>query len=526
MIRWALPRAAAVRAFAVFFVAIAAILPYLGSIDNYFVQDDFGVVWLLGQKPWWYFPRWFTSTWMDNIWGYTPDEIRPFPAVTYQVAAALTPGSPVADHVINIALHAGNGLLVLLLARRLVRLPLAAATVSALTFVVLPMHAESVAWVTGRVDSMPAFFYLASFIAYGCWRAEPSASHRYWASVALFFVALFSKQNALTLGPALVVYDLVVERRRIAFTREWIRPYVPFATLTLAYLGLRYALFGEVARESQLTASNVALFGELIVRHAQRTVFGAVGAGSVWRWMLVAAVLVFVTMHVPRRAIFFGWFWWALGVAPVLVAAYESPRHVYLASVGWAVLVGLAFDRVRQQRPVGRVAALIAAPLVIGAYGEQLVTAAEEWERRSAVSARAVANLEREALSAPRGSIVLAAAPVSSWEWAAPFVLRPPFVSEQVAARVTLITPWLIDCCRAQWEAETRGRLHEWLARGGPGTVLALRWDEQPERAFRHSSLDEPYLRTLIPVLLETDSRGTLDRAIRGVLDSIPPAGR
>src|SRR5919201_6004663 len=86
-------------------VAFTATLPYLGTLDNYFVQDDFGVVWLLSQKPWSYFPRSFVSTWMDHIWGYTPDEIRPFPALSYQLAAIFGARSPVANHVINIAFH-------------------------------------------------------------------------------------------------------------------------------------------------------------------------------------------------------------------------------------------------------------------------------------------------------------------------------------------------------------------------------------------------------------------------------------
>ena len=61
-------------------IALAATLPYLSTIDNYFAQDDFGVVQLLAGKPAAYFPRWFTTTWMDDIWGFIPDEIRPFPA--------------------------------------------------------------------------------------------------------------------------------------------------------------------------------------------------------------------------------------------------------------------------------------------------------------------------------------------------------------------------------------------------------------------------------------------------------------
>jgi hypothetical protein len=504
-------------------VCLVAILAYARSIDNYFVQDDFGVVWLLGQKPWSYFPRWFVSTWMDDIWGYTPDEIRPFPALTYQVSAALTPGSPVADHAINIALHAANGVLVLMLAHRVARLPLAAATLAALAFVVLPMHAESVAWVTGRVDSMPAFFYLASFIAYARWRSRPEASHLYWGALALFFVALFSKQNAITLGPALVLYDGVIERRPIRVSWDWLRPYLPFALLTLGYLVLRFVLFGEVARESQLTATNVAIFVELVVRHLERTVFGAPNVAETWHWMLVAAAVAVVVARAPRAAIYFGLLWWAIGVAPVLVAAYESPRHVYLASVGWGVLLGIAFDMISRHAQVGRRIGLVVAAIVLGAYSIQLARAGNEWEARSELSARAVAELEREALAAPRGSLIIAGAPVSSWEWASPFVLRAPFVSPDAGARVMMITPWLIDCCRAQWEDATRRRVRAWVASGGPGEIVALRWDRGGGGTFRLSSAKEPYLRALMPVILGTDSRASLDRAVRSVLENLPP---
>jgi hypothetical protein len=501
-------------------VLLAAILPYARSIDNYFVQDDFGVVWLLAQKPWSYFPRWFVSTWMDDIWGYTPDEIRPFPAVTYQIAAALSPGSPVADHVMNIGLHAANGVLVLLLAHHVARLPWAAATFAAVVFAVMPMHAETVAWVTGRVDSLPALFYLSSFIAYARWRAGPGDRRLYWVPVAIFFLALFSKQNAITLAPALMLFDLLVERRPVSLSWTWVRPYVPFVLLTLGYFALRYELFGEVARESQLTRANMSYFSELVARHARRTVFGHVDIGSVWQWALAASVLTVVVVRAPRVATYFVC-WWVIGVAPVLVAAYESPRHVYLASVGWAVLLGLAFNLVAQGRRGRHMAAIGAAALVLGAYSFQLVLVVQDWERRSFVSARAVADLEREALAAAPGTLVIAGAPVSSWEWAAPFVLKPPFVGEDLGSRITLITPWLIDCCRAQWEGDTRARLREWIARGALKPVVALRWNEAGQR-FRMSSNEEPYLRALLSVLLETDSAVSLDRGIQAVLERVP----
>ena len=74
------------------------------------------------------------------------------------------------------------------------------------------MQTESVAWVTGRVDSMPAFFYLASFYLYCRWRAEGRTPLYLW-SIAACFTALFSKQNTITLAPALMAYDLVLGRR-------------------------------------------------------------------------------------------------------------------------------------------------------------------------------------------------------------------------------------------------------------------------------------------------------------------------
>ena len=195
-------------------VGLAAIVPYLPTINDYFVRDDFGVVQLLAQKPFSYFPRWFASSWMDDIWGYLPDEVRPFPALSYQLTALGGPVSPFLHHALNILIHAANGLLVMAIALRAAGLGVPAAMTAALVFVLLPVHAESVAWITGRVDSMPAFFYLASFLAYVRYRQESRPALYGWA-IVLFFVALFTKQNTITMVATLAGYDVIVGRRRI-----------------------------------------------------------------------------------------------------------------------------------------------------------------------------------------------------------------------------------------------------------------------------------------------------------------------
>ena len=434
-------------------VLLAAVVPYLPTLDNYFAQDDFGVVSLLAGKPASYFPRWFVSTWMDDIWGFTPDEVRPFAAVTYQVSAWWGAGSPVANHVINVALHTANSLFVLGIARVAGRLSPGASIFAAVVFAILPMQTESVAWITGRVDSVPAFFYLGSFLLFARWRFESGAGF-YVASVVLFFCALFSKQNALTLPAALVAYDLlcgpaspreVLVRRPLREVLGALLPYVPFVVLTIGYLALRYLLFGEVAREGLMTAERARIFLEDASAHLRHMIAGPSGSNvSLVTIGALLALLAIAIAAIGRRfahqaasrlawpAFYFGVVWIVLGIAPTLVAGYASPRHMYLASAGWALLMGAGLDvlwhvpRPRWPKLAGAALALTA----LAAYSMQLGTEIRKWEVRTGVSRKAAADLEREALAAPEGTLIVAGAPRQSWDFALPFAARPPFVRE------------------------------------------------------------------------------------------------
>lgn len=549
-------------------VVAAACVAYATTWHNYFVQDDFGVVSLLYPKPAFYFPQWFVSTWMDHIWGYTPDEIRPFPAVTYQLAAIFGPTSTVTNHVMNIAIHAGNGVLVLAIGVEAAALSVPAAALAAVVFVLLPVQAESVAWITGRVDSMPAFFYAASFLAWVRWRAGGRARSYLW-SLGLFFVALFSKQNTITLAPALVLWDgivggslLAVRGRQstggssrvardswrsadglglVAVGRRvwrWALPYLPFVVLTVGYLALRYVLFGEIAREGQLNAQSADFFTAVVARHLRRLVFGTVlgaaldtlTAGTAVSWAALAVTVVAVGLvglrssidrwRAARVALYFGIAWIALGVAPVAVAGYESLRHVYLASIGWAVALGVAFDVLWSARPVRawRPVAAVAGAAVLAVYSVQLAGEVRTWNLRATVSRLAVADLEREALAAPDGTLVIAGAPKRSWEWAVPFVLQPPYTKVDQTKRVLLVSPWLLHCCRSDWEEYTRRTLQAWAARADRPPIVALYWDERTGDLSKLTDAEEPYLRSFIPVLLGTDNRETFNEAMTDML--------
>jgi hypothetical protein len=132
-----------------------------------------------------------------------------------------------------------------------------------------------VVWITGRVDTIPAVFFLGSFLAYALWRRGDAKSTRlYLCSIVLFFCALFSKQNTIVMVATLFLYDLVAERRPTRASWSWLAPYAPFAVLTIAYLLLRYLLFGEVVREGQLTAVALGLSRIFVGKHFQRMFVG------------------------------------------------------------------------------------------------------------------------------------------------------------------------------------------------------------------------------------------------------------
>jgi hypothetical protein len=511
-------------------VCLAASLPYVSSTGNYFVNDDFGVVQLLSQKPPLYFPTWFVTSWMDDIWGATQDEIRPFPAVTYQLAAFWGPTSTLANHVMNVAVHAANALLVLAIARTVAGVGVVASTCAALVFAVLPLHAESVVWITGRVDTIPAVFFLGSFLTYALWRrGDVKATRLYLCSLLLFFCALFSKQNTIIMVATLVLYDFVAERRPIRASWSWLALYVPFAALTIGYLLLRYVLFGEAVREGHLTADGLAASRIFVGKHFQRMFFG----GEVSRypfgyivallvttlsWFLVRSSVDANLRHGSAKVLYFGPCWWCLNLAPLVVVGYESTRHVYLASVGWAVVVGLVFHALWQQRPAAfRYATLAASAGLFVFYTVGLHAAVADWKVRARVSQKVVADLEREALAAPEGSLLIVGAPVRSWEWALPFAAQPPFTRMDLAERVSIVSPVLIDCCRDQWLTRTQRIIQAWSQRPSAPLVV-LTWDGGTGAYSRLTDREDPELRSQVVALIDAATLEALDRAMFTIL--------
>ena len=313
----------------------------------------------------------------------------------------------------------------------------------------------------------------------------------------------------------LFLYDLVAERRPIRASWSWLAPYVPFAALTVAYLLLRYELFGQVAREGQLTVGGLGVFRIFVGKHFQRMFFGGevsrypfgyisallVTAGA---WFLMRSSVAVTLRNGPARVLYFGPCWWLLCLAPLVVVGYESTRHVYLASVGWAIIVGLVFHAIWHVRHAAfRYAALAASAALFVFYTAGLRAEVDDWGVRARVSQKVVADLEREALSTAEGSLLIVGAPVRSWEWALPFAAERPFTRTDLADRVSIVSPVLIDCCRDQWMERTRRIVQTWSQRES-APIVVLRWDGRTGTYSRLTDREDPTLRSQVMALART----------------------
>lgn len=136
-------------------------------------------------------------------------------------------------HAVNIALHAMNAMLVMLIVRRLLRGQGAAwadsaAALAAAVFALHPVHVESVAWITELKNTLSGAFYLLAVLVY--LRFDESRRRRlYLLAAALFAMGLLTKTIVATLPAALLVI-VWWQRGRLSWKKDAL-PLLPWFVL-------------------------------------------------------------------------------------------------------------------------------------------------------------------------------------------------------------------------------------------------------------------------------------------------------
>ncbi len=372
---------------AVLAVLLATAAVYLQTLEYEFVYDDYPQIVETSQlNSWRMLPHYFTG----NVWAwkraYAPTPYyRPLFLVSLLIQQKLFGLDAMWWHLTSVAMHLLVTLLVYFLARRLTddwRIGVMASAV----FGLHPVHIESVAWVSAINEPVTAAAVVGSFLCY----LRPG---RLWlaASLALFAVALLTKENALALLPLLWCYEWLQasgkrfwERLKLALGES-----LPHLVVTMLFLAIRYKVMGYFSlvvtpipwRTLIMTWPEVLVFyARHLVWPSDLSVFNdmplvtapdmrhfilpclilAAIASGLWWWGRKWRVAAFCTM------------WMVLPLLPVLNlrlfprAELAHDRYLYLPSIGFAILAAAALHRLRPRALQAGAAALILAAMAFG----------------------------------------------------------------------------------------------------------------------------------------------------------------
>ena len=187
---------------------LLAVLTSLNALWNHFASDDLEQV--LNNsfiKHLSNLPKAFTR----SVWSFAASDIiftvdpyfRPIFSSLFTINYALFATSPFGWHLTNILIHASVTFLVFVVFKKLSSRRTLASLTAAL-FAVHPVHAESVAWVSGVTDPLMAVFLLVAFYFYLQFY-ETRRWHSLGGVLVFYFLALLSKETAIAF-PLVIAY--------------------------------------------------------------------------------------------------------------------------------------------------------------------------------------------------------------------------------------------------------------------------------------------------------------------------------
>ena len=205
-------------------IVVGCFTAYMPAIQGGFVWDDNRYVTAnpLLTAPDGLYRIWFSTD--------APSQYFPLVYTTFRAEYQLWGLNPAGYHVVNVAIHSINTLLLWLVLRRL---GAPGAWLASAIFALHPVNVESVAWITERKNVLMLFFSLLSVL---CWvefvfgsKSGRKAILPYAGSLLFCALALFSKATACTL-PAVLVLILWLKGSPVT-AKRWLQivPYIAMA---------------------------------------------------------------------------------------------------------------------------------------------------------------------------------------------------------------------------------------------------------------------------------------------------------
>lgn len=355
-------------------IALAGFISYINVYGNQFLWDDeFAVQKNAYIKDFAYLPDIFTTSSGAGA-GRIDNFYRPMQLFVYSIVYRLSGLNPFGYHLLNVLLHISNAVMLFLLVEKIFgeRKP---AFVAALLWVVHPVHTEAVTYMNGTADPLAMFFALGSFLLYI--RFKETKTRAFAAlSVALFMLALMSKETIIILPGLIALYELAAHKWSLhnLGKYKWVAPFFAAALiyfllrLTVLNFGGTLNFYSEenVYTQSLSTrmltfmASLLSYYSFLLLPinlHMEREfpVFAS-PSPEVLASALILLALGFVAYKSIKRdsRIAFGILWFFIAFIPmsgiIPVNALLLEHWLYLPSAGFFMIVAFLVSHVWQRR--------------------------------------------------------------------------------------------------------------------------------------------------------------------------------
>jgi hypothetical protein len=196
---------------------------------------------------------------LSNLWriitNFYAGQYAPINQLSYSTIYSLFGYNPFWFHLVGLAFHSANVLLVYGLIKKILTYDKAVnaqscqniAFITALLMAIHPFLVESVAWISASKVLIYSFFYLLAIHAYFIYLREKNIWY-YLLTILLFVLSFSAKEQAVTLPVCLLLIDYII-KRNIRDKRVWLEK-LPLFLLSMG--------FGYVTLLSQ-QADNVGL---------------------------------------------------------------------------------------------------------------------------------------------------------------------------------------------------------------------------------------------------------------------------
>ena len=314
-------------------------------------------------------------TWQNVRWALTSGHAsnwHPLTWVSHMLDWQLFGNHPGAQHVVSVAFHAFNTMLLFLVLRAMTGAHWRSAVVAAL-FALHPLRAESVAWLSERKDVLSTLFLLLTLWAYQRYvvlsgkPGERLGRVAAWYGLGLgwFALGLMSKPMLVTVPFLLLLLDywplqrFGLERQGLSKVRRCLFEKLPFLVLAMVSSVITFLVqrHGGAVSTSLPLSERVANALVSYVRYLLKTIWPVnlsvlyphPGHWPVWAVTgsaILLALISFAAVREIRRRpyLFVGWLWFVGGLVPVIGLVQVgiqsmADRYTYIPGIGLSIAI-------------------------------------------------------------------------------------------------------------------------------------------------------------------------------------------